>query len=78
MDKKTVELGQAIVALVGFWEGLAPLIAIVINSSGGSWQPWLAFPLELGLPHSAIVAVAVVVGAVALVVLLDRAKTSRR
>ncbi|MCP2272057.1 hypothetical protein [Actinokineospora diospyrosa] len=69
MDEKGYDGLQAVVFLVGIYEGLLPFASKVFD-----WDPFLAFPLRLPAPLWWIVAAAVVVICLVLLELLDRAK----
>ncbi|GAA3019499.1 hypothetical protein [Actinokineospora globicatena] len=69
MDERGYDGLQAVVFLVGIYEGLLPLVSKVFD-----WDPFLAFPLRLPDPLWWIVSGAVVVGCAVALELLDRAK----
>lgn len=69
MNETKYDLASLLVVVVGFWQGIAPLIALATD-----WDPWLAAPLRLDTPWSAIVAVLAIVATVAVLAAIDTAK----
>lgn len=69
MDRRGLGGLQALVFVVGVYEGVVPLISRLFG-----WSPALAFPLHLPDPYWWVVSVSVIVVAVVLLEVLDRKK----
>ncbi|GGS22909.1 MULTISPECIES: hypothetical protein [Actinokineospora] len=70
MERRGIEALQAVVFVVGIYEGVVPLVSRVFD-----WNPVLALPLRLPEPYWWIVSVAVIVVAAALLELLESRKS---
>ncbi|MGW5053321.1 hypothetical protein [Actinokineospora sp. NPDC004072] len=69
MDRRGIVGLQAVVFVVGLYEGVVPLVSRVFD-----WEPVLALPLLLPEPYWWIASIAVIVVAVALLELLENRK----
>ena len=68
-DSKTYEGLTSLVFLIGLYEGVLPFVGTLLN-----WHPFLSMPLGLSAPAWWIVSAAVIVVAIALLEVIDRAK----
>lgn len=69
-DSKTYEGLTSLVFLIGLYEGVLPFVGKLLH-----WHPLLSMPLRLSAPAWWIVSAAVIVVAIALLEVIDRAKT---